>query len=241
MSNPKQDAEQLEKIREFYDSVYHQAAKPDTAISGHLLRLARKMNMRKGLQVLDVACGTGTWLQACWQVGAAVAGIDLSQNAVAACRMAMPDGEFHAGPAETLPFEDKRFDVITCLGSLEHFVDPQKALREMVRVSKSDALFVLLVPNADFLTRRLGLYKGTYQVEAKEDVKTLEAWQTLFASAGLTVLDRWRDLHVLTWSWMTSGRWSAVPFRAVQALALAVWPLRWQYQVYHLCKVLKPS
>jgi hypothetical protein len=29
--------------------------------------------------------------------------------------------------------------------------------------------------------------------------------------------------------------WLAAPLRALQALALVFWPLRWQYQVYHLC------
>jgi len=33
---------------------------------------------------------------------------------------------------------------------------------------------------------------------------------------------------------MRSGIWRA-PLRAAQALALAAWPLSWQYQVYHLC------
>lgn len=238
--NDNKATEQLDKIRDFYDSVYHKSAQPSVAVPNHLLRLARKIAIRKGQQVLDVACGAGAWLHACAQSGADVAGIDLSQNAIAACRAAMPDGEFRTGPAETLPFGDNRFDVVTCLGSLEHFVDQRKALHEMLRVAKDDALFLLLVPNADFLTRRLGLFKGTYQVDAKEDVKKLEEWQELFESAGLIVEDRWRDLHVLSWSWITSARWYSIPLRAAQALALVVWPLHWQYQVYHLCKKRQP-
>jgi hypothetical protein len=106
----------------------------------------------------------------------------------------------------------------------------------MVRVAKPDATFVLLVPNKDFLTRRLGLYSGTYQVDAKEEVRTLSEWQRLFNEAGLVVEERWRDLHVLSWSWIASGAWYAIPLRAFQALALALWPVQWQYQVYHRCR-----
>ncbi|MCA9926734.1 MAG: class I SAM-dependent methyltransferase, partial [Anaerolineales bacterium] len=164
------------------------------------------------------------------------AGIDISQKAIAVCQKNMPTGDFHAGVAESLPFADEQFDVVSCLGSLEHFVDPLKALQEMVRVARKDAQFLLLVPNADFLTACLGLYGGTNQVDAKEDVRTLPEWDRLFTEAGLSVVKRWRDLHVLSWSWIGAGRWLTVPIRAVQALMLPFWPLRWQYQVYHLCR-----
>ena len=93
---------------------------------------------------------------------------------------------------------------------------------------------MILVPNKDFLTRRLGLYAGTRQVDAKEVVRTLEEWRALFEQAGLKVEARWKDLHVLSWRWISLGRWYRVPLRFAQAIMLAVWPLRWQYQVYHL-------
>ncbi len=104
----------------------------------------------------------------------------------------------------------------------------------MVRVSKGDAKFIILVPNADFLTRRLGLYKGTYQTAAREEVRTLEEWDTIFSSAGLQTIKRWKDLHMLSWDWVVRGNWKHAPLRALQVLALVFWPLRWQYQVYHL-------
>ena len=147
----------------------------------------------------------------------------------------MPQGSFYAQPAETLPFDDGVFNLVTCLGSLEHFVDPVNSLREMVRVAKPDAAFVILVPNKDFLTRKLGLFGGTYQVDAKEVVRTLEEWQSLFSAAGLTVTERWKDLHVINRRWIMHGRFYAWPFRLAQSLLLAIWPLKWQYQVYHRC------
>ena len=104
----------------------------------------------------------------------------------------------------------------------------------MVRVAKPNAQFLILVPNLDFLTRKLGLYGGTQQVDAKEEVRTLEAWNDIFEEAGLTVTSRWKDLHVLSRSWIKQGRPLLWPMRVIQAALLATWPLRWQYQVYHL-------
>jgi ubiquinone/menaquinone biosynthesis C-methylase UbiE len=224
------------EIKTFYDSVYHANARADNhGNDGHYRRLFRKLGIQKNSHVLDVACGTGGWLKVCSDNGTQVSGVDLSDNAIKVCKDVMPQGSFYAQPAETLPFEDNTFETVTCLGSLEHFVDPEKSLREMIRVAKSNATFVILVPNQDFLTRKLGLFGGTYQVDAKEVVRTLDEWHSLFSSAGLTVTERWKDLHVINRHWITSGRFYTWPFRLAQSLLLAVWPLRWQYQVYHRC------
>jgi SAM-dependent methyltransferase len=225
-------------IRDYYDRVYHHRAGFEAKVPGHFGRLARRLQPWQGKKLLDVGCGTGAWLRAAADLGAVPAGVDISRVALDTCRRALPEAELHCGPAEILPFADGQFDFVSCLGSLEHFLDPKAALREMVRVAKPDTMFLLLVPNAGFLTRRVGLYSGTQQASVREEVRSLRGWQELFASAGLHVIKRWKDLHVLTLSWITHGPWYLWPLRAAQAPALTIWPLSWQYQVYHLC-VLK--
>jgi len=231
----KQQTE-LESIRVFYDTVYYKDTSFDDSSARHYQRLADRLCVAPQERVLDVACGLGNWLSVCSKRGAVPTGVDLSARAIDTCKKVMPEGTFLAQPAESLPFEDASFDVVTCLGSLEHFVDQEGALREMVRVGKADARFVILVPNAGFLTRRLGLYGGTYQVAAKEVMHSLNGWAEMFQRCGLRINSRWRDLHVLSWSWISSNGWLRVPVRAAQAAALGVWPLDWQYQVYHLCE-----
>ena len=49
-------------------------------------------------------------------------------------------------------------------------------------------------------------------------------------------IKRWKDLHVVSWSWIAARKWFHIPIRAAQAFALVLWPLSWQYQVYYLCK-----
>jgi len=226
--------DKFDAIREFYDNEYYLDT-PGARLPWHCRLIAARVG--SFANVLDVACGTGEWLDCFRRRGAIVAGIDLSQKAIDACRERFPGNEFVCGPAESLPFVDGRFDLVTCMGSLEHFLDKPRALAEMKRVAKKDARFLILVPNAGFLTRRLGLYRGTHQTKAKEDVLDLQTWTNLFEDAGLQVIERWRDLHPISWSWIARGNALAWPVRAAQALALAVWPLRWQYQVYHYCRL----
>lgn len=225
----------LEEMKSFYDGVYYANADKPLQGNAHLERLCSKISVNASEKVLDVACGLGEWLHVCHGRGAQVAGVDLAEKAIEYCNKHMPAGEFHAGPAELLPFPDSTFDVVSCLGSLEHFVEPVISLREMARVAKEDARILILVPNADFLTRKLGLFGGTNQKDAKEVVRTLAEWEALFQEAGLNVTARWKDLHVLSWQWISLNGWLAAPLRALQALLLPVWPLRWQYQVYFLC------
>ncbi len=223
------------QIAEYYDTVYYARAQGVEAPSRHLRSLARRLNLLSGQELLDVGCGLGEWLMAAGQRQVRLAGVDLSATAIGFCSGRL-SGEFHVAPAEQLPFADGRFDWVSSLGCLEHFVDPLQALREMTRVARPAARFLFLVPNAGFITRRLGLYGGTSQSLVKEEVRTLAEWETLFASGGLQVVDKWRDLHVLSASWILSGSWLGVPVRLLQALALPFWPLKWQYQVYFLCQ-----
>lgn len=227
-----------ELVAKFYDEAYYADLKKSVVPpSNHLIRLAKKLDISIGDKVLDVACGSGEWLRAVKAQGGEVAGIDISEKAIEVCRDTLPEGLFFSGPAETLPFSDEEFDVVTCLGSLEHFLDQTGALKEMVRVAKPGASILILVPNSGFLTYRLGLYRGTQQQAIKETIRSIQEWDALLEESGLVVQSRWKDLHVLSFRWIVRRPHFMIPIRLMQVLALVLWPLRFQYQIYHLCRV----
>jgi ubiquinone/menaquinone biosynthesis C-methylase UbiE len=236
MDNKKND--EHNEIKEFYETTYYKNVGFSIIIPKHLIRLTGKIGIKSGQKILDVACGKGEWLLAAKKMGAKPSGIDLSQKAIVICKLNMPEDNFIAGPAEKLPFPNNYFDIVSCLGALEHFLDPEGALKEMVRVAKNNARFLILVPNRDFLTRRLGFYEGTEQHDIREMVLSLDEWETMFNKCGLQVSEMWRDLHVISWSWISSRGILIMPLRLMQALALAIWPLSWQYQVYMLCTAI---
>jgi SAM-dependent methyltransferase len=222
-------------IKKYYDEVYYRNVTPQTKISLHHNHLAERINIHHGQYVLDIGCGSGDWLRSLSRHGAFTVGLDISSKALTTSKANVPLGRFLEGCAENLPFRENTFDVVTCLGSLEHFLDPTQALREMARVAKENAVILILVPNAGFLTGRLGFFSGTNQFQIKEEVLHLHEWKSMFEGKGLCVRQRWRDLHILSWRWIKLSGWRNVPLRTAQALVLAIWPLKWQYQVYHLC------
>lgn len=97
-----------------------------------------------GEKVLDLACGTGlTTLAAADSVGpgGSVLGTDLSGQMVAVARQRATDQHlsnvtFKRMDAETLDFQDATFDVVLCSLGLMYVPDPQRALREWLRVLK---------------------------------------------------------------------------------------------------------
>lgn len=223
------------QVQDFYDQEYYAQDNRGAPLPWHVRKIAGRLAVAEGGSVLDVACGTGDWLEELQRRGARISGVDISTRAVELARLRLPGADIRRSVAESLPFDDGQFDLVTCMGSLEHFLDQPMALQEMRRVATDTGRFLILVPNAGFLTRRLGLYRGTGQVAIRETVRSIRDWASMLNGAGLEVQDMWRDLHPLSRDWIFQRDGLAWLPRAAQAIALAAWPIEWQYQVYFLC------
>jgi Methyltransferase domain len=77
-----------EAIRDYYDRVYHRDAAIEARVSHHLRRLARRIQPWQGKRLLDIGCGSGTWLRAAADLGAVPTGVDISQVGLDACQQA---------------------------------------------------------------------------------------------------------------------------------------------------------
>jgi SAM-dependent methyltransferase len=94
-------------------------------------------------KILDVGCGTGANLEMLKQFGEAE-GVDVSDDALEFCRL--KGLKVHKGLAESLPFADESFDLVTALDVVEHLDDDIAGLKEMNRVLKSDGKTLIFVP-----------------------------------------------------------------------------------------------
>ena len=223
-------------IKAFYDSDYYRSAQA-AELPWHQKRVIADLGDLRGKRILDIACGTGDAMAFFAAGGAKVAGIDISKKAVEVCRGRLPDADVRVGIAESLPFANASFDHVVCFGSLEHFLDQPMALTEMRRVlNDSSGSILVLVPNGGFLTRRLGFYAGTNQSGVRETLLSIAQWRTMLEAAGLRIDGMFRDLRPLSAAWINRGGMGSRLVRALQACALALWPMAWQYQIYFRCR-----
>jgi ubiquinone/menaquinone biosynthesis C-methylase UbiE len=79
-------------------------------------RIVRRLDVRPGDDVLDVACGTGNAAIPAARAGGRVVGVDLAPEMFAAARARAANAgvavKWVEGDAEALPFDDQRFDVV---------------------------------------------------------------------------------------------------------------------------------
>jgi demethylmenaquinone methyltransferase/2-methoxy-6-polyprenyl-1,4-benzoquinol methylase len=92
---------------------------------------------QRGERVLDLAAGTGTSSEPFVSAGATVVPCDFSLGMLRVGKRARPGLAFTAGDATSLPFADASFDAVTISFGLRNVVDPDRALREMERVTRS--------------------------------------------------------------------------------------------------------
>ena len=89
--------------------------------------------LRRGAQILDVACRDGIASEPFALNGFTVTGVDASPEAVARARERVPSATFVEGKAEALPFPQERFDLALSAHAF-HLLDRAAALLEIHRV-----------------------------------------------------------------------------------------------------------
>jgi SAM-dependent methyltransferase len=100
-------------------------------------QLVQAAQLAPGMEVLDVACGTGALTLAVAEAvapGGHVTGVDLNEGMLAVARGKSASIEWQKAAAEVLPFDRASFDAVVSQFGLMFFVDRSAALREMWRV-----------------------------------------------------------------------------------------------------------
>jgi ubiquinone/menaquinone biosynthesis C-methylase UbiE len=100
--------------------------------------------------VLEVGCGSGQGTELLADAGAVkVDGIDISQRSIEHARKTLARDflSFHMLTGDTLPFEDASYDIVVSLETIEHVVDVDVFLREIVRVLCPGGQFLGSTPN----------------------------------------------------------------------------------------------
>jgi ubiquinone/menaquinone biosynthesis C-methylase UbiE len=179
----------LAEVKEAYNKIYARAEYGDKEV------LYKKVYQRLAPEVpdrvLDIACGAGQWLRFLEDRDHLTAGCELSELALKRARNRCPDSWLFQADGAKLPLKDASWRYVTCLGSLEHFLDPGEGARELRRILTPDGLAIVMLPNSYYSGDIWRVIRGGYGPDHHQIIDrfaTVAEWRDLLESAGLEVL-----------------------------------------------------
>lgn len=143
-------------------------------------RLVSLAGIVRGLDVLDVGCGTGVVALTAARLGAKVTGVDLTPELVAHARenasLMKLDVDFHEGDAEALAFEDARFDVVVSQFAHMFAPRPDVTIKEMLRVLKPGGTIAFATWPPETFVGRMFTLLGKYAPPLPPGVSPPPQW-----------------------------------------------------------------
>lgn len=136
------------------------------------------ISKREVESILDVGCGEGFTLNRLKEkgIGKKLEGLEYSKDAIALGKKTYPDIKITQGSIYELPYKDNSFDLVLCTEVLEHLDEPEKALKELIRVSSK--YLIISVPNEPFFMFAQ-LVRGKNWSRFGNDIEHVNHW-TMF-------------------------------------------------------------
>lgn len=129
-------------------------------------RLVRFAGIAAGVEVLDVACGTGVVALTAARLGAKVTGVDLTPELVARAKentaLMKLKVKWHEGDAEALPVPDVSFDFVVSQFGHMFAPRPDVAIKELLRVLKPGGTIAFVTWPPELLIGRFFALMGRY-------------------------------------------------------------------------------
>jgi SAM-dependent methyltransferase len=140
----------------YYKLLYGHRGQDDAQAWVHMI--IRRLQLKPGADVLDMACGRGRHARWFMEEGCRVTGIDISPESIADARKLAPGGAFLVHDIRE-PFARERFDLVVCLftslGYFEALEDDRKALAAAAEALRPGGWFVLDFMNSAKVVRDL--------------------------------------------------------------------------------------
>lgn len=107
----------------------------------------RRLGVTPGTRLLDVGCGAGQLALIAARAGAQVVGCDIATNWIEKARARAAaerlDITFEEGDAESLPYPDAQFDVVTSLVGAMFAPRPDRVAAELTRVCRTGGMIAM--------------------------------------------------------------------------------------------------
>lgn len=224
--------------RAAYDNIYQ--GEGIRQIDSFYLWLLELIAPPPGAALLDVASGESVLAgMARRRYGARAASSDLSWQAMHIARREGA-GDAVVANGERLPFASHSFDYVTCIGSLEHFLDMAAGIQEMRRVLKPEGVACILVPNSYSIIGNVysALKTGMSTIDQQplQRYAARAEWALLLEANGLAIEQTVKYERVWPRT-LKDALWYSHRPRALVRLGLTpLIPLNWASCFVYLCR-----
>jgi ubiquinone/menaquinone biosynthesis C-methylase UbiE len=171
-----------------------------------MLAVFTRTGIAPGVELLDVACGSGLVARIASSCGARVSGIDAAAALLDVARARCPDADLRLGSMFDLPWEDGSFDVVTSFNGI--WGNCGDALVEMRRVLRGGGkAAITFFGNEQPLDRR-ATYLAMLPYLPQEEVAGLRSnneiarpgvAEQMLEQAGFEVLERGGRVQTIEW------------------------------------------
>jgi SAM-dependent methyltransferase len=97
--------------------------------------------------LLELGCGVGQSTELLRKVGYNVIGVDGCEKFITQAKISFPQNKYFCCQAESLSFLDGSLDCVASYNTIEHFINLEKIMEEVIRVLKPGGLFIIHSPN----------------------------------------------------------------------------------------------
>lgn len=169
---------------------YHIPRKEDILKNpDYSIQWAAQIIDKKSKRLLDDGCGIGQITTAMRILGFKAEGIDISPESV---KIGRERGEkITLGDMRNLPFKDNSFDIVIAGGSMEHFPETERGIKEACRVLKTGGFLFGNVPHRYTLfviTKKIQQILGVWKVGYEKSF-SISYFKRLLEKDGFKVLE----------------------------------------------------
>jgi ubiquinone/menaquinone biosynthesis C-methylase UbiE len=138
------------EVAEWYDN-YLETDKDsyqEKVIAPNLIRL---LDIKKGMHILDLACGQGFFSRKFVASGATVSGVDISSELIANAKSHSKSVTYYTSPAHKLPFiKSGSIDAVTVVLAIQNIENISDVFKEVHRVLKPNGKLLLVMNHPAF-------------------------------------------------------------------------------------------
>ncbi len=128
----------------YLSTVYAESVRPKTEYPRQLAHhFAGLFSLHPGMRLLDVGCGRGDFAKAFAEDGLTVDGVDREATEDIPSEVSFTRADI----TQTLPYPDNTFDVVFSKSVIEHMTDPERFVKENLRVLKLGGLLICMTPD----------------------------------------------------------------------------------------------